>query len=396
MKKRPPHYQTLDIPTDADHTTVKAAWQRAARATHPDHGGDAEQFQRAATAYAVLSDPHSRAEYDLQHLPHKRRRHRPKHRIKSYNLSPTESTGTDLAPVPWHQRHATYARPRPTPVSALTQLAACVLLYLTGATALLTIAAPTGLIAAAATLPATLICSFITVAITLSTNGHYTPQQPPRPTAAHLIAPSVSATAALLIIGVDHPGAWAAALTLAAATLIPFTARRAHYTTTIWKNVKEAARSYNTFAPPGPQPTVPTPVTTVFKEILTHVHGTKLFINLPAADRTIPYTLLTGRHLALLTTTDTQPQQHTPHTLHHAEHALQAAYPNITVTTHTLYQHHQPTGPHHTTLHDLDDRPCEQIGQLLTHHNHHIDNQLLYLLRRRLAHTPQPHPSHTP
>ena len=60
-------YAVLGARPDADHTELKALYQRLARATHPDKrggGGDGDQFQRVQRAWQVLGDPAARAAYD--------------------------------------------------------------------------------------------------------------------------------------------------------------------------------------------------------------------------------------------------------------------------------------------------------------------------------------------
>jgi len=57
-------YDTLGVPADADVDELKAAWRRVAKATHPDTGGSEAAFQAAESAYATLSDPWLRSEYD--------------------------------------------------------------------------------------------------------------------------------------------------------------------------------------------------------------------------------------------------------------------------------------------------------------------------------------------
>jgi hypothetical protein len=60
----PSHYEILGVPTNATERQIKAAYRRAARATHPDHGGDAAHFREVTLAYEVLSDPQARLRYD--------------------------------------------------------------------------------------------------------------------------------------------------------------------------------------------------------------------------------------------------------------------------------------------------------------------------------------------
>lgn len=64
------HYQVLGVTQDADEKEIKQAYRKLARRYHPDHNvGDPEaeeQFKRVQEAYAVLSDPKRRADYDAQ------------------------------------------------------------------------------------------------------------------------------------------------------------------------------------------------------------------------------------------------------------------------------------------------------------------------------------------
>lgn len=58
------HYETLGVPQDADTTTIKKAYRNLALKSHPDRGGDAEEFKKVSEAYEVLSDPHKKQKYD--------------------------------------------------------------------------------------------------------------------------------------------------------------------------------------------------------------------------------------------------------------------------------------------------------------------------------------------
>jgi curved DNA-binding protein CbpA len=57
-------YKVLGVPRDADAPTVRKAYRRKAKATHPDAGGDCEAFQQVARAVAILDDPAKRERYD--------------------------------------------------------------------------------------------------------------------------------------------------------------------------------------------------------------------------------------------------------------------------------------------------------------------------------------------
>ncbi len=61
-------YAILGVPQDADAATIKKTYRKLARKMHPDQNqGDAraeERFKEIGEAYAVLSDPEQRKEYD--------------------------------------------------------------------------------------------------------------------------------------------------------------------------------------------------------------------------------------------------------------------------------------------------------------------------------------------
>ncbi|MEN0129066.1 MAG: DnaJ C-terminal domain-containing protein [Brevundimonas sp.] len=61
-------YRVLGVPKDADAATIKKAYRKLARTKHPDHNpGDAKaeaEFKEVGEAYAVLSDPDQRQQYD--------------------------------------------------------------------------------------------------------------------------------------------------------------------------------------------------------------------------------------------------------------------------------------------------------------------------------------------
>jgi DnaJ-class molecular chaperone len=62
------YYAILGIHENADDAELRRVWRGLARRWHPDHAGASAtaSFQKLAAAYAVLSDPVSRAAYDTR------------------------------------------------------------------------------------------------------------------------------------------------------------------------------------------------------------------------------------------------------------------------------------------------------------------------------------------
>ncbi len=62
------YYEVLGVGKDADDAALKKAYRQIAKKYHPDmNPGDAEaekKFKEASEAYAVLSDPDKRRQYD--------------------------------------------------------------------------------------------------------------------------------------------------------------------------------------------------------------------------------------------------------------------------------------------------------------------------------------------
>ena len=57
-------YDILGVPKDATAEEIKAAAKRHAKESHPDAGGDADEFHRGRRALMVLSDPKRRKRFD--------------------------------------------------------------------------------------------------------------------------------------------------------------------------------------------------------------------------------------------------------------------------------------------------------------------------------------------
>jgi curved DNA-binding protein len=72
------YYQILGLNLNASEDEIKKAYRKLALQYHPDHHPDdpesEEKFKKISEAYAVLSDPEKRKEYDLSgHVRFKRR-----------------------------------------------------------------------------------------------------------------------------------------------------------------------------------------------------------------------------------------------------------------------------------------------------------------------------------
>jgi len=63
------HYQVLGVPSTATQREIKIAYRKAARISHPDHGGDPAMFRKVTEAYEVLNDPDARRSYDMSYRP---------------------------------------------------------------------------------------------------------------------------------------------------------------------------------------------------------------------------------------------------------------------------------------------------------------------------------------
>lgn len=57
-------YEILGVSPDASEHQIKTAYRLRAKETHPDLGNDGSEFHLLSKAYAVLSDPARRAQYD--------------------------------------------------------------------------------------------------------------------------------------------------------------------------------------------------------------------------------------------------------------------------------------------------------------------------------------------
>ncbi len=71
MAEQRDYYEILGVPRDADQKAIKKAFRKLALKYHPDKNkapGAEEKFKQIAEAYAILSDPKKRADYDAHGL----------------------------------------------------------------------------------------------------------------------------------------------------------------------------------------------------------------------------------------------------------------------------------------------------------------------------------------
>ena len=61
------YYSILGVDKNADEQTIKKAYKRLAMQHHPDKGGDENKFKEINEAYATLSNPQKKAQYDNPH-----------------------------------------------------------------------------------------------------------------------------------------------------------------------------------------------------------------------------------------------------------------------------------------------------------------------------------------
>ena len=57
-------YEVLGVQKKATQSEIKKAFRKKALKTHPDKGGDVEEFKKLQAAYEVLGDEEKRAKYD--------------------------------------------------------------------------------------------------------------------------------------------------------------------------------------------------------------------------------------------------------------------------------------------------------------------------------------------
>jgi len=70
MKRNQPfvdYYELLQVSPNADEGTIQRVFRHLAKENHPDSGGDAERFNCLVDAYRTLTNPETRAAYDVRY-----------------------------------------------------------------------------------------------------------------------------------------------------------------------------------------------------------------------------------------------------------------------------------------------------------------------------------------
>jgi len=57
-------YEILGVEPTADKSEIEKTYRSKARKTHPDHGGDKDEFKQLALAYSILKDENKRKHFD--------------------------------------------------------------------------------------------------------------------------------------------------------------------------------------------------------------------------------------------------------------------------------------------------------------------------------------------
>lgn len=62
------HYRVLQVQRNVSPTALKAAHRERCRQTHPDVGGNSEEFADVTTAYQTLADPSKKRDWEAHYL----------------------------------------------------------------------------------------------------------------------------------------------------------------------------------------------------------------------------------------------------------------------------------------------------------------------------------------
>ncbi|MEV3936191.1 J domain-containing protein [Glycomyces sp. NPDC049804] len=312
----PDHYRVLGVSPQAPKADIQAAYRRRLRETHPDRGGDEDEFHLVQGAWETLSHPGLRREYDLLRFGRRAARRygkaaaKPSHRkVRGWNVAPAPapaaqalSTEGALVAVPWHAR-LRLARPvhRPsvwTAAGAFAALAAvwafCGLGYLGQALA------ADGWLFLALAIPVTIAVAII-VLVQTSRALRRRPDTAPNPPTGRLVIAFLFAAAVIWLAGLSTPWGWALGVYVLTGTALAWTVKRLRYTLALRRSVGGALRQFNAFGPAGTRPKADRSTGKLLREVLTNLPAARLFVALPVDMETrVPHAIVCGDRIALL------------------------------------------------------------------------------------------------
>lgn len=406
----PDHYRVLGVSPQAPKADIQAAYRRRLRETHPDRGGDEDEFHLVQGAWETLSHPGLRREYDLLRFGRRAARRygkaaaKPSHRkVRGWNVSPAPQpaapgfpTEGALIAVPWHAR-LRLTRPvhRPSSLTAAGFTAAVAAVWIfCGLGYLGQALAADGWLFLALAIPVTIAIAII-VLVQTSRALRRRPDTAPPPPTGRLVIAFLFAAAVIWIAGLATPWGWALGLYVLTGAGLAWTVKRLRYTLALRRSVGGALRQFNAFGPVGTRPKADRSTGKLLREVLTNLPAARLFVALPVdLEIRVPHAIVCGDRIALLCapvgrdSTDVDSVN-----LPEAVKALDAALPDANVQGWVLW----PTLPEtarageNGAVHDVAvGQAATDIGLWLAAAGSVYDLPVLQALRMRLAAVPAP------
>lgn len=305
----PDYYKILGITPAAELPEIRQAYRRRVRDTHPDAGGDEEQFRSIQDAYDHLSDTQLRIEYDASHgnrRPARRGnrtpgRHAKNRKVKAWRVQTTvdetrdATSGSDVMSRPWFIDIDPQRRLRCTPSiwrrASLTTVTTA--LWLT-----LSVWLINGVLQSTAhpalralIVPYALLITAAVVVSAIRTLQH-------RPAGSIIVV--VIAVGAVWITSANPLGV-GLALHLVTSIAVPWCFRRLRFALRLRNAIRTALRDYNAFGPSGARPSADRRTGAVLRALLERIPAARLFVRVPIGPHRAEYTVVCGRKVAVIT-----------------------------------------------------------------------------------------------
>jgi hypothetical protein len=406
----PDHYRVLGVSPQAPKADIQAAYRRRLRETHPDRGGDEDEFHLVQGAWETLSHPGLRREYDLLRFGRRAARRygkaaaKPSHRkVRGWNVAPAPQPASQgfptegaLVAVPWHARlrlTRPVHRPSSWAAAAFTTAVAAVWAFC-GLGYLGQAFAADGWLFLALAIPVTIAIAII-VLVQTSRALRRRPDTAPNPPTGRLVIAFLFATAVIWLAGLSTPWGWALGLYVLTGTALAWTVKRLRYTLALRRSVGGALRQFNAFGPVGTRPKADRSTGKLLREVLTNLPAARLFVALPVDMETrVPHAIVCGDRIALLCAPVGRDSADVDSVnLAEAVKALDAAMPDANVQGWVLW----PTLPETAragetaAVHDVAvGQAATDIGLWLAAAGMVYDLPVLQSLRMRLATVPAP------